>query len=757
MKERQSALKRRIRAGVLISACLSVLNVHLAGKIAAWTDLSWLDHDPAAPSVTHLTGQEKAGVILWSFVLIFSGILWVVHKLWLKAPVWKDSMHPNRELSDAGIYGTSVFEQPWDYRPLAQIRPIEECRGIILGQLDSRGRECIDYFPDPNDPAAHINSNIFAIGASGSGKTFTVGKNYCYQALKRGHSVIITDPKGELFVDTADLYRKAGYTVRRLDFINLLKSDGWDCMKPLRTAASPEQVEITAARFAAAVVGNIGSEGIYYDGSSLLLKALLLRVVLDDSIPDGEKNILKVYSWLTDPGGAEFMDRLFDESVMPEKVRPCLQPYYSLKSSSPNLLGNIKTNLAAGIQILSTGIIANILSADDIDLTLPGKERCAYYVQFPVPNDAYKFPIALFFTMIFQSLMDLASAQDSLRLPVCVDFLLDEFAQCGVLPNWAQLTSVIRSYGLSAFMIVQTSAQFLSNYRDDADTIRSNCAIWLMLGANDLTSAEYFCRRVGKTTVKVRSESRYGLRKLLGIRNSPADRTSEGTGGSELLSTDEMMKLPPNHAVIVFQRHNPILASTVPHTLHPYSTVAEKTYDRNEPDLTDTEGRRARREKEDALRRARSSAFQTVKIPQDIDDAPYRRKPTFLSDIRNILKEDLAFWVRLCGKNAKQRPDCDYRPDCFPFAEIPADPDFTGSEDLWGEPDPAEDRSVETAGKGDLSAAEAVLPEPELSEDRWMLREKSVEKPKPPSPVKDAPVRWKTAAPGAGRVMPPRR
>ena len=694
MKERKDRLRKRLHLSLIISLIIAVFMAVIISFAKAASDFSWVVSGDMAIKTTPVTFLQRLVTFLISFVIVFLISVWVMSKLYKKDPIWTDPQHPNRELSDAGIYGTSKYEQPREYRSLAQIRPIEDCHGLILGQLDDKARECIDYYPDPHDPTAHTNMNIFAIGASGSGKTFTFGKNYCYQAIKTGHSIVVTDPKGELFIDTADMFRKKGYIVRRLDFINLFKSDGWDCMKSLRTATSVEQIEIIANEFATAVVSNIGATGIYYDGSKLLLQALLLRVALDDSIPDEEKNIIKVFSWLTDPGGPEFLDKLFDKSILPEKLYPCIKPYESVKSSSANLLGNIKTNLSAGINILNTGLIAKILSTDDIDLTLPGKERCAYYIQFPVPNSAYKFPIALFFTMIFRSLMDLASAQDNLKLPVNVDFLLDEFAQCGVLPNWAQLTSVIRSYGLAAFMIVQTSAQFLSNYGDDADTIRSNCAIWLMLGANDLSSAEYFNKRMGKTTVKVHSESRYGIRKLLGMKNAPADKTSEGTGGSELMSTDEIMKLPANHVLVVFQRHNPIFARTVPHFLHPYSKIPEKTLDRNEPDITDEEGRQERRVQERAYFNSYWQEHSIEAPPDNIDDAPYKTEPTFESDFFEVIAEDFAKLKKkkkngeLPEKNNAEKPVKKHP------ADNQDDLDFDSSDSDWGDIAPAAEAST---------------------------------------------------------------
>ena len=89
-------------------------------------------------------------------------------------------------------YGDAHFEQPWEFLDAAQIRPVEDCKGKILGQLDEEGRQCIDF----NPYEGRINSHMIAIGRSGGGKTFTFVKTFMMQAMKEKHSLFIADPKG---------------------------------------------------------------------------------------------------------------------------------------------------------------------------------------------------------------------------------------------------------------------------------------------------------------------------------------------------------------------------------------------------------------------------------------------------------------------------------------------------------------------------------------------------------------------------------
>mgnify|MGYP002796788068 FL=1 len=98
--------------------------------------------------------------------------------------------------------------------------------GTILGQTDAKSNKVISQ--NISDDAGPCNKNIAVFGAAGSGKTFSFALPFCDQALKRRESLVITDPRGEIFEKTADKFRDAGYVVRCLNFQDPTQSDGWD-------------------------------------------------------------------------------------------------------------------------------------------------------------------------------------------------------------------------------------------------------------------------------------------------------------------------------------------------------------------------------------------------------------------------------------------------------------------------------------------------------------------------------------------------
>ena len=78
---------------------------------------------------------------------------------------------------------------------------------------------------------------------------------------------------------------------------------------------------------------------------------------------------------------------MFDKNVLNDEEMASLPPYLAYKQGSENLSANIATHLANGLQLFQDDQLCRVLSTDDIDLILPGKEPCAYYCVFPDDHD----------------------------------------------------------------------------------------------------------------------------------------------------------------------------------------------------------------------------------------------------------------------------------------------------------------------------------------------------------------------------------
>ena len=127
--------------------------------------------------------------------------------------------------SKSGAYGTASWMTEKEMKSLLEVTTPGKAEGVILGEYDGNA-VCM-----PKD--TRLNRHIAIFGASGTMKSRAIIRNSLFQALKRNESVVITDPKAELYSDTSELYRKNGYDVKVFNLVNPEHGDSWNCMSDL--------------------------------------------------------------------------------------------------------------------------------------------------------------------------------------------------------------------------------------------------------------------------------------------------------------------------------------------------------------------------------------------------------------------------------------------------------------------------------------------------------------------------------------------
>lgn len=494
----------------------------------------------------------------------------------------------NFHYSKSGIYGTAHMMTEEEMKDVALVQKVEDCNGTILGQFDKSGKSVINMRNDAKD--LRINRHVLVFGASQSGKTHCYAKPFCYQAAKRRESLVITDPKGELYEDMAEYFRNKGYDVKKFDIKTPLMSDGWDCLSEIRGD------DLRASIFADVVIRNTsdghgrGGDPIFEDGPKALLKAVLLLVANSNRYGGpGQKprSFASAFELVKDAGemGESGLDMLFNSSDACQEARDA---YRLFKNSSVNLRGNLITGLGTRLQVLANKTIKEITGQNDIDLTLPGKRPCVYFCIMSDQQGTFNFLSALFFSFLFIDLVEFADAQPDRRCPVPVNFLLDEFANIGAIPDFEKKIATIRSRALNVSIICQDISQLQFRYPDTYSSIMSNCATHLCIGFNDLDTQAYYEKRAGETTVKTTTEQHPVKDPMfsLGLRHSTGD------GRRSILTSDELARLTPDECLIVFQAHNVVKALKFAHTQHPESRLTRHIQSGKTPPITDVEARR---------------------------------------------------------------------------------------------------------------------------------------------------------------------
>ena len=427
-------------------------------------------------------------------------------------------------------------------------------KGVVLGMLDNKA-VCI-----PENP--HINGNLAVYGSSGSMKTRSFCMNRILQAAVRGESLIISDPKSELYEKSSEYLRDQGYCVKVFNLVNPENSDSWNCLSEV------EGQELMAQLFVDVIIKNTINNGKgdhFWDSCEMnLLKALVLYV--DQSYAEQNRNIGEVYRLLTLSGESD-LDSLF-ENLPP--THPAKAPYSLYKQASDTVRSGVIIGLGSRLQVFQSELIKKITTRDEIDLDLPGQERCAYFLVTSDQDSTFDFLASLFLSFCFIKLVRYADKNcEGGKLPVPVHVLGEELTACGTIPDLSRRLSVIRSRNISMSCVFQNLAGLQNRYPLNLwQEILGNCDAQLFLGCTDELTAEFISSRTGLASVSVSSKS-----KQLGtwrISNyTPEYRETSGVGKRPVLTPDEVLRLPIKQALVIIRGQKVLKVDKMDYSKHP--------------------------------------------------------------------------------------------------------------------------------------------------------------------------------------------
>lgn len=316
----------------------------------------------------------------------------------------------NFEYSTKGTYGTSGFMGKEEQKKVLEThKDPKDADGVIFG-TDLEDGQVLSLPVN-----SYLNRNFAICGSQGSMKSRAFARMMALQCIKRGESVYLTDPKSELYEDLVVYLREEGYVCRRLNLIDLIHSDAWDCLAEIEDGGL---IDV----FVDVVIRNTTDKfDHFYDNVEMdLLKALCLYVY--EEYPPGRKTFPEAYNLLLNKS-VEMLDSIFEK--LPSS-HPAKGPY-RLFSKAEKVKGNAVLGLGTRLQILQNKTVQQITSHKEIDLSLPGKQKCAYFCITSDQDSTYNVLATLFTSFLCIKLVRLADHTPKRKLPVPVHFILDEF------------------------------------------------------------------------------------------------------------------------------------------------------------------------------------------------------------------------------------------------------------------------------------------------------------------------------------------
>lgn len=480
----------------------------------------------------------------------------------------------NLTISKSGSYGTAAFMTDKEAEECFDITTCAKTEQDILGTT-AGGK----VFTLPRN--TRLNANLAVCGASGTGKSRSISRNLILQAARRNESIIITDCKSELYNSMSEYLREQGYTVKVLNLIEMEHSDSWNCLGEVGSS------ELMAQTFSDIVLSNTTGDdrdAFWYNAELNLLKALVLYVSLEK--PPEERNFGTVYDMLvneTERSLRKIMNDISEEhinaftgEVMPPS--PALAPFSIYMQSSETVRTSVIIGLGSKLQVMQAQQVKNITSYNEIDLELPGKEKCAYFCIVSDQDNTFEFLSTLFFSFLFIRLIRYADTLEGGCLPTKVKFVLDEFPNCsGSIPDFQKKCSTIRSRGVSVAVFFQNIGQMKNRYPDDQwQEILGACDTTVFLGCTDMLTAEYFSNRIGIASVEVEGTMRE-LNSMRITNYTPSYRETNSLGKRPLMTPDEILRIPPDEELVFVRGQNVFRAQRFDYSKHTHYKKLKST------------------------------------------------------------------------------------------------------------------------------------------------------------------------------------
>ncbi len=444
-------------------------------------------------------------------------------------------------------------------------------RGVFFGKSSYEGAEnmplgALNGAPVCSKPGHH--SIIFA--KTGTGK----GTRVIIPTLLRAclTSAIVIDPKGENAVVTGNARRSPPidklYTYIRV--INpwgvmgpTLDSFGYahDTYNPLDILDRNDPNVVANAQALAAAICPIekGGKDAYWTSSAATVLTAVLLYLTDQ--PGETKNLGRARQIVTMTRKQftdEFLVKMAASSAFEGAMREHAAPFIDLAQET---YSGVMSNLAEHTKFLSDPQVKAATATSTISMqSLLNRLSTFYLVIPPEKMDVQRTWLRL---MITAALQTYKNAPAGVKRNRCL-FLIDELPALGRLPDLPRDIALMRGYGVDFCLIVQGLSQLKDTYGNDADTIINNCSYQWYCNINDLQTAEYLSKMLGKKTVETFSTSDSTNSPLnMGKGGSTSTSMSKSFTGRALLTPDEILTLGRDAAILIAPGEKPNYLRTV--------------------------------------------------------------------------------------------------------------------------------------------------------------------------------------------------
>jgi type IV secretion system protein VirD4 len=412
--------------------------------------------------------------------------------------------------------------------------------------------------------AAKSYEHVMVLGPTGSGKStsFFIPNLLDLDGI---HSAVVTDPKGELHDLTSPYLESLGYNIIKLEPLRPERNEFFynplSIVEDATGIRDVAQLILTNGNKAVEISTGSSSGGAEWINMSIPLLAASFAYIKkfgkQKSIPEAINIILHD-----------------DLKQMEAKFRKCDDAFkmfliFKQSTESEKTLSSIKSVLTTNVQLFVDPKIAKFVSPplvyNENGERVPDEERLldprilrdrptVLFVCVPESKSTMMMPLmSVFFTQLLDVTMEYNQGSPIL-------YMLDEFANIGVIPSIATVTATARSRRIGVSVGIQGVEQLRRNYgEENASDIMNNLKTKLIYSGLTGDSAQYVSDLAGVTTIETKSYSTNSGQGQDFITNLVAGKNVSVSGTRrELITPDEVRRMPEDQVLIIAHNRNPV-------------------------------------------------------------------------------------------------------------------------------------------------------------------------------------------------------
>ena len=359
------------------------------------------------------------------------------------------------------------------------------------------------------------------IGSTGSGKSQSLSFPFINVMAKAGESMIVTDPKGELYEGTAKELEKRGYNIVLLNFRDPNKGNCWNPFsipyQLYQQGNVDKAIEMLEDLAKNILYDESSKSDPFWNNTSADYFAGLAWALFQDA-KEEEVNINSI-NYMATVGEQRLAGTNYIKEYFSSKDPASTE---SIKVNStitaPNeTKGSILSVFNQKIQLFSSrSTLSEMLSHSDFKMEDIGRKKTAVFIVIQDEKKTYHSLVTIFLKQCYETLVRVAQENDGGKLKFRTNFLLDEFANMPPLSDVDAMVSAARSRNIKLSFIIQNFSQLNDVYgKEKAETIRGNCGNTIYLLSTELSALEEISKMCGE--VKSKKDDKTDSRPLVTV------------------------------------------------------------------------------------------------------------------------------------------------------------------------------------------------------------------------------------------------